>query len=250
MSLQCLERLAILGFQHPHESTEVQEIWQSSWKHLENFIGLYAQRKMSNAQKDYIIGLFNAFGNLQINMANDHPASFGNLPNTPDIVQGCWQGASAMRDKALSMTQITEKDRELLDVFCTNALRLLHRCFRVAFHPTHTFKSTGSRGQEESLRARDMIQANILSDDALLEIYRKLLQRFLVVLPVDIPTWRADPEEWETREENESREVDHSVRAGAEAIILEIALRDKKRVANWLVEFSKEAVGKSNTHGW
>ena len=240
LALEAIRRLSLLGFTAPHRSPECKEIWQYSWRHVEMFVRLFNERKLSNQQKDFIKCHLEHWGKLFTVVAHSKPASFGLMPETPILVSNYWNLCKEMRDRQASMGRTTEKDTEIFETFNLTALLLLRKCFAIVYDPKHTSNVSG----EDCANAKELIKREVLSDETLLEVFRGIVSKFFVALPSDCEILLSEPEEWELKEEGDEGAPDVSVRPCAERLLLDITLRNKPIVGGWLVEFSHEVKGK------
>lgn len=245
MALEAIRRLSAIGFQTPHKSPELQELWRTQWSQVELLLNLFLQKKLSSIQKASLKRMIIDSGKLFTEIANNHPSSFGFMPNTPLLVSHYWGSACAMRDQQASMGRLAEDDCEVFEAFNLTALILLRACFRIVYNPVHTFKGSSRPAIQEAADSKEVIKNEILTDAAVHEICKGIISKFLVALPADVERILNEPEEWELKEEGEDDAPNAFVRPCAERLLLDIALRNKGAVGGWLVEFSREVAGKS-----
>ncbi|KAK2875967.1 hypothetical protein FQN49_001488 [Arthroderma sp. PD_2] len=240
MALKVIRRLIVSGFEHPNRDSDVPGFWTLSVAHLGNFYSLI-QRQPSTlpSEVEKLVGKHVIqLSKLHLEMARSHPAAFGLLPQSVDMVKSYW-GLVAELGKTYGSTDLSnmkigtdgdadDEEKTLPERLGLKALLLLRACAKIAFYPTNTFKYQDQQFKEEKNRCVSLIKSEIFSEEFVVQVMELLVTRFFVFRASDLREWEEEPEEWERREEEVIDAWEFSIRSCAEKLFLDLVINFKE----------------------
>ena len=254
LALRVLRRTVVVGWDFPNRSSEVRDFWS---------LLIYQFKWMSSLATDESSSLH---GNIRLlvekhlrqiaklhqTLAKDHPAGFALLPDSIHLVSVYWNLITQLGKTFGSSTAEVQNGHDdhnvpIMEYLTLRGLLLLRACVKMVFNPAHTFKYQQSQDKEEKTRSRDLVKADLLTEDFAETMMQTLVTRFFVFRPRDLREWEEQPEEWERREEGEADVWEFSIRSCAEKLFLELMLYYKTRLVQPLVSVFSNVISKSAT---
>lgn len=239
---RCLRRLSVIGFELPHRSPQVCEVWRFSLKALPVMLAVNAMRGSEDDMPAPIAAHIGQLVKFHLTLAQAHPVSFALMENIPELVQIYWTQACDMRDKQ----KIASASDPFADFFCLKALLMLRACFKVAYTPLQTLKVTTTK--EDPEKARNIMRQQLLGDDFVHNLFDGLVSRFLVYTPGDVEEWLDEAEEWEIKESDLDDAYELSPRPCAERLLMDITLHHKDSITTRLLDLVMKYSGMSKSH--
>lgn len=263
-ALKTIRRLVIVGFEHPHRESVVQQLWVvlreqqgvfwAIWQHAEHGkdLGSYVDEVVAKH-------LFQ-MSKLHLEMARNHPASFILLPGALDLLSRYWSAITELGTKFGSeMTLQRWKrwkvhnngdkvgDMPPLEKLALKGLLLLRACLKMVYQPAQTFKYQQPIDKEEKRNAVELVATQILTESFVLSMMETMVTQFFVLRPSDLREWEEEPDEWEKREEEISDAWEFSLRSCSEKLFLDLVINYKELLVPRLLQVFDQYATPSNT---
>ncbi|KAF2151677.1 ARM repeat-containing protein [Myriangium duriaei CBS 260.36] len=242
LSIKTLRRLLISGYEHPHRDNDVRQFWELTLNQVQSLMNITHQQ--SSALPPEIMRLverhLHQLSKFHLDMADKHPAAFVLLPSSLPLVHAYWSfvkqfsqtygmtsdvASSNPHGSAKSDTQ--DDGPSISEKLSLNGLLLIRACIRMAYKPVNTFKYRQPKDKEERKQAETTMKQDLLTQPFVEDIMTVIMTKFLVLRQSDLRDWTEDPEDWVTRQENESEDMNLSVRACSERLVLDLSTHFK-----------------------
>ncbi|KAK2749690.1 hypothetical protein FQN57_005913 [Myotisia sp. PD_48] len=240
LALKILRRLMVSGFEYPNRDSPASSFWALSLTHLGNFYTLLQKGSAkSSPDMERLIGKhILQFSKLHLDMARTHPAAFGRLPQTIEMMQSYW-GLIVELGKNYGTTDLSklivgregdadDQESPLLEKIGLKALFLLRTCAKIAFYAVHTFKYQGQEWKDERDQTVQLFKTQMFNEDFVVQVMEYIVTRFFVFRASDLREWEEEPEEWERREEELADAWEFSIRSCAEKLFLDLVVNFKE----------------------
>lgn len=249
--LQCLDhsllcfkvlRRLILVYEFPNRESDVQELWNITFRQIGSFMGVASQISLGlppNMQQQVEKHLVQ-MAKLHHEMSVDHPAAFVLLPRSLELVQAYWSlvrsfgetfGSKEAVTSAVAAARIGTDDdadeKSYTEKLALKGLLIIRACLKMLFNPRQTFNYRQPVDKEEQSQASQALRDTFFSQAFVQEIMETTITRYFVFRASDLREWEEDPEEWERREEGESEGFEFSIRACSEKLFLDLAINYK-----------------------
>ncbi|KAL2124691.1 hypothetical protein VTJ04DRAFT_1056 [Mycothermus thermophilus] len=231
-ALKTLRRLVTVGFELPHSSPLVVEVWSHSQSQFDQFLGAVSPgSSVPQGLQDMIGKHLIQFAKLHIDMSEQHPASFPVLPNSIPLVKAYWTLVKNFSEVFASSEGIRQTsggesgpkhEGPLYEKLALKGLLLLRSCVSIAHHPVQTFKYRSPEVKELEKQAVQTLRTELLSQEMLLDMVQVVVGKLFVFRKSDLEAWEEDPEEWESQERTEGQAYEWAVRPCAERLLLDL----------------------------
>ncbi|KAI4262276.1 MAG: hypothetical protein L6R42_002545 [Xanthoria sp. 1 TBL-2021] len=249
LALRVLRRLLIAGWDFPNRSTEVREFWSLLGNHFRDMLSMAVNESSSLHEnvRRLVEKHLRQIAKLHVNLAKAHPSGFALLPGSVQLAATYWNlvyqfgetyGSQSSTASDLSNGQTGDDHDQgvpIMEYLSLKGLLLLRACVKMVFNPAQTFKYQQAEDKEEKAQSRQIIKENILTGNFAEAAMQTLVTRFFVFTQRDLRDWRAQPEEWERREEGEDDTWEFSIRPCAEKLFLELILNYKEQLVKPLL---------------
>lgn len=255
-SLKILRRLLIAGFEMPHKSTEVTQIWLISQQHFQQFLLIYQQQTFhalptaGDLNQKHILQL----AKLHVDMVNAHPAAFALLPQTVELVQAYWglitnfgetYAAMGLESVGDTTTQNASTDTtSTIERLAIKGLVVLRACIKMVHSPAHTFKYRTPEVKVEQRGAQEHLRSKLLLDNLIIEVARVVVTKFFVFRQVDMQAWEEKEDEWDA---TGSDTWEFEIRPCAEKLFCDLVIYYKHLLIEPLLQFF-QSVADSTQH--
>lgn len=242
--LKSIRRLIAAGFEAPGIDAGVQSFWVTSCSHLHSFFHLIST-DIPPSIKLSIIRHMVQFAKLHHAIADHHPLSFVQLPESCMLAKTYWQYSTAIRTQATSYDESLDDDPEdaQLQSLCLRGLLLMRACFKLVFSPAIGMHLKDKHVREELDHGKEYFRKTLLQEEFVVELFRTLVEKFFFLNQADVDDWTTEAEEWEIRVEGGDAAYEHSVRPCAERLFLDIALNYKKLTISSLLALTNQIPG-------
>ncbi|KAL1839416.1 hypothetical protein VTJ49DRAFT_1517 [Mycothermus thermophilus] len=231
-ALKILRRLVTMGFELPHSSPLVVEVWSLSQSQFDQFLGAVSPgSSLPQALQDMIGKHMIQFAKLHIDMSDQHPASFPVLPNSIPLVKAYWNLVKSFSEVFATSGGIRQTaggesgpkhEGPLYEKLALKGLLLLRSCVAIAHHPVQTFKYRSPEVKELEKQAVHTLKTELLTHDMLFDMVQVIVSRLFVFRESDMEVWEEEPEEWESQERTEGQAYEWAVRPCAERLLLDL----------------------------
>ena len=242
LSIKILRRLLVSGYDFPNRNSEVHEFWTLTFGQVDSFITLLSRQQRLNLTPESVLVVEKhllQLSKLHLEMARTHPAAFVILPNSLNLVRAYWglirQFSETFGSKQIAMLGNGQRstngdktdDRTVLEKLSLKGLLLVRACIKMVFSPAQTFRYRHAQEKEEKQQAETTVKHDLLTREFVEDIMNITVTKFFVIRDSDLREWEDEPEEWESKEENESEGYEFSVRPCAEKLFLDVAINYK-----------------------
>ncbi|KAK2594260.1 hypothetical protein QQS21_008039 [Conoideocrella luteorostrata] len=253
VALKILRRLVIVGYERPHTDKSVEGFWTLSQNQFGQLLSIFNQGSTIPSNYQDVVGKsLMQFTKLHIDMAEQHAASFCILPNSLPLVHAYWDlvskfgevfdSSGGIRQGAGNASSSKAKiEGPLQERLALRGLLLLRACVRIAFQPAQSFKYRTPETKAEQAQARNLIKAELLKDDLVIQIVNSIITHLFVFRRSDLELWEEDPEEWEQQEQNEGNAYEWEVRPCAEKLFLDLLTNFKQLIIPPLLSYFQTA---------
>lgn len=159
LALKIMRRLMVCGYEFPNRAPEVSQAWTILQQHIWSFYSaeteIIASDDVAKMLKKHIVHI----GKLFLDVSSSHPAAFGLLPNTLELLSKYWevvvghgellaaQGKKTVNgisggDGEIEETEQEVTRREFREKIALQGMLLFRGCIKMVYHPTSTFKCT------------------------------------------------------------------------------------------------------------
>lgn len=214
-ALKSIRRLMVVGFEHPHRDTGVENLWKLlQQQHMQlwtlNGSDLVVQKHLHQLSK------------LHLEMARNHPASFALLPNLVEIINRSWLTINlyANLDHSLEEDYMWEK-------LALWSVHMIRACIKMVFHPSQTFKYQHPKDKEDRKLSVDLIKSQILREDFVLQLFQLIVTKFLPLNAIDLCQWDEEPEEFVRKYEEIPGAWEIAIRPSTEKLLLDLVINFK-----------------------
>lgn len=232
-AFKTLRRLLIVGFEHPHKDTSVQQAWSLSQTQFGQFFGFVGHDSPIPAPYLDIVGKhLMQFTKLHVEMSEAHPASFAALPNSFELVRSYWElvakfaevfdKSSGLRQGSSATSETDSKSKAegpLLEKLALKGLLLVRACIRMVNQPKQTIKYISAEFREEQGQLLNSVKVDLLKDDLIVQMANIIVSHLLIFRKADLDAWEEEPEEWEQQEETQGSAWEYEVRPCAENVL-------------------------------
>lgn len=252
-SLKILQRLIITGYNAPDEDKTVRQFWASSQSQFGELLAFANQASSFSAQYQDIIGKhLLQLTKIHVKMAQMHPLSFSNLPNSLALVHAYWDLVSKFAevfDKSGGIrhgtgdsgTAKAKVEGPLPERLALRGLLLLRACVRIAFHRLQTFKYRSPEIKARQEQAMITIKTELFKDDFVIQMVNCIITHLFVFRLADLEAWEEDPEDWEQQEQSEGSAYEWEVRPCAEKLFLDLLTNFKPLLVPPLLSYFQTA---------
>ncbi|KAL2271024.1 hypothetical protein VTJ83DRAFT_395 [Remersonia thermophila] len=256
-ALKILRRLVTLGFELPHASPLVVDVWSLSQSQFDQFLGAIGSgSSLPQPLQDMIGKHLIQFAKLHIDMSEQHPASFPVLPNTIPLVKAYWNLVKSFSEVFATSGGIRQTsggggesgpkhEGPLFEKLALKGLLLLRSCVAIAHHPVQTFRYRSPEVKELERRAVQTLKAELLTHDVLLDMVQVIVSKLFVFRESDMEVWEEEPEEWEAQERTEGQAYEWAVRPCAERLLLDL-LTNYRELGEPLLAYCNHATSADN----
>jgi hypothetical protein len=157
LALKIMRRLMVCGYEFPNRAAEVIQAWGIFQEHVWTFYnaetGLGAGEDVTKLLKKHVVNI----GKMFLDVSSSHPAAFGLLPNTLELLSKYWEVVvghgnllAAQSKKTVNIinggsSQIEETDKEIQqkefqEKIALQGMLLFRACIKMVYHPTSTFR--------------------------------------------------------------------------------------------------------------
>lgn len=198
-AIKILRRLLIAGYEHPHNSTDVQQLWEHSQVQFGQFLDMVCRDPpiLVSPAKDLVEKHLVQFSKLHTQMSNQHPASFALLPSSLDLVRAYWglvakfgeSYGSKTQDfsaKALRKDESMKDQRPVMEKLCLKGLSIMRACLKMVFSPAQSFKYRSAEVKQEQQDAAALIKTQLLTDQLVGQMASIIVTKFFVFRQVDL----------------------------------------------------------------
>ncbi|KAG9255893.1 putative importin 11 [Emericellopsis atlantica] len=252
IALKVLRRLVLVGYERPHGDETVTRFWGLSQNQFGKLLGFVSEEAgMPEQFQKVAAGHLIQFTKLHINMAEQHPASFANLPDSLSLVHAYWDlvskfaevygNSGGIRQNSGSGSAKAKVEGPLPEKLAVKGLLLLRACVRIAFMPVQTFKYRSPETKAEQEAARAMIKTELFKPDLVVQIVNCIITYLFVFRKSDLEAWEEDPEEWEKEQQSESDAYEWQVRPCAERLFLDLLTQFKDLLIQPLMSYFQSA---------
>lgn len=232
ISLKCLRRLMISGFEHPGRDRDVQQFWELTSEHLNKFLAFVDQpgrlpESVHTMVEKHILQL----SKLHVEMAKNKPASFALFYNSIDLVNAYWAFVVKLSPNYVNLGSDAEADGQSLpEKTALRALLLIRACSKMAFNPAQTFKYQTAEDKEERKQSVDKIKSQLFTQEFVVSVMELIVTHLFRLRNVDFQEWEEDPESWEKREVDADA-WEYSIHSCSEKLFLDLVTHFK----DWLI---------------
>lgn len=227
LSIKTLRRLLISGYEFPNRDTDVCKFWELTLSQVQDFMTLVLQQSAGVASdvarlvERHLLQL----SKFHLEMAEKHPAAFVLLPSSLPLLGAYWNFIKTFSESyGASSGELSEDDGpSTSERISLNGLLLIRACIRMAFRPANTFKYRQADEKEERRYAESAIKQDLLTQSFVEDIMTVIMTKFLVLRQNDLADWTGDSEDWVARQENESEDMNLSIRACSERLVLDLS---------------------------
>lgn len=252
VALKILRRLVLVGYERPHGDETVTRFWGMSQNQFGQMLGFVGEESSIPEHFQKLAGgHLLQFTKLHINMAEQHAASFANLPNTLALVHAYWDlvakfaevygNSGGIRQNTGSGSAKAKVEGPLPEKLAVKGLLLLRACVRIAFQPTHTFKYRTPETKAEQDAAKTTIKTELFKPDLVVQIVNCIITYLFVFRKSDLEAWDEDPEEWEKEQQSEGDAYEWQVRPCAEKLFLDLLTHFKDLLTQPLLQYFQTA---------
>ncbi|CZR55420.1 related to nuclear transport factor [Phialocephala subalpina] len=255
-AIKILRRLLIAGYEQPHHSTDVQQLWEHSQVQFGQFLDMVSRDPpiLVSPAKDLVEKHLVQFSKLHTQMSNTHPASFALLPSSLDLVRAYWglvakfgeSYGSKTQDfsaKALRKDESMKDQRPVMEKLCLKGLNILRACLKMVFSPAQSFKYRSAEVKQEQQDAAALIKTQLLTNELVGQMASTIVTKFFVFRQVDLEEWEEDPDEWEIREEGGGDTWEFEVRPCSEKLFMDLVINYKHLLVQPLLSFFNSVAG-------
>lgn len=161
LALKIMRRLMVSGYEFPNRASEVNQAWSIFQEHIWIFYnaeaGLVAGDDIAKLLKKHVVNI----GKMFLDVSSSHPAAFGLLPNTLEMLSKYWEVVvrhgellASQSKKTVNIIKggsaaIEETEQEILhkefqEKIALQAMLLFRACIKMVYHPTSTFRCMSS----------------------------------------------------------------------------------------------------------
>lgn len=255
-AIKILRRLLIVGYEYPHHSTDVQQLWEHSQHQFGQFLEMISHDPpvLLSPARELVEKHLVQFSKLHVQMSNLHPAAFALLPSSIDLVRAYWglvakfgeSYGSETQDfsaKALKQDDGTKEERPVMEKLCLKGLTLFRACVKMVFSPSHSFKYRSPEVKAEQQDAVELIKSQLLTDELVSQMASVIVTNFFVFRQVDLEAWEEDEDEWEIREEGGGDTWEFEVRPCSEKLFMDLVINFKHLLVEPLLSFFQSVAG-------
>ncbi|KUJ24549.1 ARM repeat-containing protein [Mollisia scopiformis] len=249
-------RLLISGYEYPHHSTDVQQLWEHSQLQFGQFLDMTTREPpiIVSPAKDFVEKHLLQFSKLHTLMSNRHPASFALLPSSLDLVRAYWglvakfgeSYGSETQDfsaKALRKDDSMKDARPVMEKLCLKGLNIMRACVKMVFSPAQSFKYRSAEVKQEQQDAAALVKSQLLTDQLVGEMASTIVTKFFIFRQVDLEEWEEDPDEWKIREEGGGDTWEFEVRPCSEKLFMDLVINYKHLLVEPLLSFFQSVAG-------
>jgi Importin-beta N-terminal domain len=202
MALKTLRRLLIVGYEYPNHEKEVQEIWGQSQIQFGQFLDLVTREPpvISPLAKTMVEKHLVQLAKLHCQMADQHPAAFALLPNSPELTRAYWGLITKFGDiygsvkpnfsaKAINRDNDMKAEMAYMEKISLKGLLILRSCVKMVFKPAHTFKYRTPEIKEQQNQAVNLVKTQLLTDDLVCQLADVIITKFFVFRQADLSAW-------------------------------------------------------------
>ncbi|TPX17965.1 uncharacterized protein E0L32_011966 [Thyridium curvatum] len=253
-ALKTLRRLMTSGYEYPHNSDLVREVWGLSQSQFAQFLGFISHDSRIPAPYQDVVGKhLLQFTKLHIEMCEGHPASFANLPNSLPLVHAYWElvvNFADVFDKSGGIRQSAGDNPEgksklegpLLERLALKGLLLIRACIAMVFKPQFTFKYRSQEVKKEQEQASHLVKTELLTNDFVLQVVNVIITKLFIFRQSDLEAWEESPEEWESQERDAGEAWQWQVRPCAERVFLDLLIHYKDILGPPLLSYFQTAM--------
>jgi len=255
-AIKVLRRLLIVGYEHPYHDKDAQQLWEHSQHQFGQFLAMISQEPpvLVTPAKELVEKHLAQLSKLHGQMATEHPAGFGLLPNSLELTRAYWGLVSKFGEsygsetqdfsaKALRTDDGTKTERPVMEKLCIKGLGIIRACLKTAFGHTYSFKYRSDAVKEEHKHAVSLIKSQLLTDGLVAEIANVIVTKFFVFRQVDLEAWEEDEDEWEIREEGGGDTWEFEVRPCSEKLFMDLVLNFRNLLVPPLLSFFQSVAG-------
>ena len=248
LALKVLRRLLIAGYEFPNRNKDVQDFWSSAGAQFTDFVNIAMQhpRVLASEVQKLVGKHLLQLGKLHLDMARTHPAAFTLLPDSMALGRGYWslifgfgetlRAESVDPSAAVSAAgESVSGGKSLLEQLSLKGFLILRACVRMMFNPVHTFKYQHAEDKAERKQAKEVLRAQLLTDELAVNIMETVVTRYFVLRPLELREWKDDPEEWERTQEAEGDAWEYANRLCSEKLFLDLLINFKDLLAQRLL---------------
>ena len=153
LAIKILRRLLTAGYERPHHSTDVQQLWEHSQHQFGQFLDLVSREPqiLVSPAKELVEKHLAQFSKLHYQMITQHPAAFALLPSSLDLVRAYWglvakfgeSYGSETQDfsaKAMKNDDSTKNGRPVMEKLSLKGLSIMRACIKMACSPIQNFR--------------------------------------------------------------------------------------------------------------
>ena len=264
LAMRTIRRLLIAGWTFPNRSQEVRDIWTILRTHLDEMLGLTADKNLSSllhiSTRRLIEKHLRQIVKLHIDMARTHPAGFALLPGSiSNVAFTYWSVIDRLSNDYGTRTPTVlakpidsdgnadDEDTTIMEFVSLKGLLLLRACLKMVFNPAQTFRYQKPEDKDEKNQAREVIKESLLTQPFVETMMQTLVTRFFVFRPQDLRDWQEEPNEWERREEGEGDVWEYSIRSCSEKLFLDLMINYKDVLVQPLLQVFQTVASKSAT---
>ncbi|GAM85386.1 hypothetical protein ANO11243_033930 [Dothideomycetidae sp. 11243] len=238
LAIKILRRLLISGYEFAHRDDDVRHFWEISLTQVQSFMNNVQQHagSLAPAAMELVQRHLMQLSKFHLDMAEKHPAAFVLLPSSLALVHAYWAFAKQFSETYSTTVNPAWPHRNIVtdgsttprswpaisEKLSLNGMILIRACIRMAFKPASTFKYRHADEKEERRQAEGTIKQDLLTQSFVEDIMTVIITKFLILRQGDLQDWELDPEEWAAMQENESEDMNLSVRACAERLVLDL----------------------------
>ena len=256
LAIKILRRLLVVGYEYPHDSTEVQRLWEQSQVQFGQFLGMVSRDPpdLVSPARELVEKHLVQFSKLHVLMSTTHPASFAVLPSSIDLVRAYWglvakygdSYGSETQDFSAKALQDDDKDeRPIMEKLSVKGLNLLRACLKMVFSPVNTFKYRSPEVKAQQQAAVSFLKTDLLTEELVSQIANVIVTKFFVFRQIDLQAWEEDEDEWEIREEGGGDTWEFEIRPCSEKLFMDIVLNYKHQMVSPLLTFFHSVSGAS-----
>jgi hypothetical protein len=254
LAIKILRRLLVVGYEYPHDSTEVQRLWEQSQIQFGQFLAMITHDPpvLVSPARDLVEKHLVQYSKLHVQMSTTHPASFAVLPSSIDLVRAYWgliakfgdtYGSERQDFSAKALQDDDKNERPVLEKLSLKGLNLLRACLKMVFSPVNTFKYRSPEVKAQQQAAVNFLKTDLLTEELISQIANVIVTKFFVFRQVDLQAWEEDEDEWEIREEGGGDTWEFEIRPCSEKLFMDIVINYKQLLVPPLLLFFQSVSG-------
>lgn len=242
MSLNCLSKILVEGFDHAHRNETAKEFFDLSGEHFDLFIMLYS----STLPTELVAKHIKILGKMYIKMVDRQSGSFVLMGNTTLNILDTTISTLENKSKDFHQSSITSESSssEFWEGTLVRALLLIDNLIKLK-RGTITMKHRTADDREETQRANWFLTNVMLSEKIVIRIVENLLLYCMRYQTRDIDLWINEPEEFFISELRDSWEF--QLRSSGAKVFADLLANFKELTIPKLMSYLQSAL-ENNSH--